>query len=263
MSRNILFLGLALIGLGLFIIPSTLSMFTGQHSFMKTQDIDCKKCHMIVYEEMISGDYGIHSPHRTSDVVFECTECHNVAMNITYYYSTGIVGDHSSAHAASTISCLACHGDLFSNGTEYCKNNSCHTESYPSNKLNTMHVLAIKYGMGHDQDECLKCHRVYDPDYNITRMRENVFINNIDDNFANQLESHRDFFWGSKNITRSESGLSDSNEACLSCHSAIGANISWTRRTNITFTADKSDGSWSLSNMNATGNKTKITSYLG
>ena len=130
MSRNILFLGLALIGLGLFIIPSTLSMFAGQHSFIKTQDINCKKCHMIVYEEMISGDYGIHSPHRANDhntnetVAFECTECHNVAMNITYYYSTGIVGDHSSAHAASTISCLACHGDLFSNGTLSCSNNS-------------------------------------------------------------------------------------------------------------------------------------------
>jgi hypothetical protein len=266
MSRNIIFLAIALIGLSLFIFPSTLSMFAGQHSFIKPQDIDCKKCHMIIYEEMISGNYGMHSPHRTADTVFECIECHNVAMNISYYYSTGIVGNHTSAHAASTISCIACHGDLFSNGTAFCKNNSCHTDTFPSNEVNTMHVLATKYSMGHNgtgPDYCLKCHRYVDDEENITRMRENVFINNVDDNFADQLESHRDFFWGSKNITGSESGLSDSNEACLSCHSAIGTNISWTRKTTITFTADKSDGNWSITNLNATGNKTNITSNLG
>lgn len=259
MSRNLIFLAIAIIGIGLFILPSTLSMFAGQHSFIKPQDIDCKKCHMIVYEEMISGDYGIHSPHRTADTVFECIECHNVDMNISYYYLTGNVGNHTSAHAASTVSCLACHGDLFSNGTLLCSE-SCHPDFYSSDELNTMHVLATKYGMDHD--ECLKCHDEM-LGGEIQRMRENVFINNVDDNFAHQLESHRDFFWGSENITRSESGLSDFNEACLSCHSAIGVNISWTRRTNITFTADKSNGNWAISDMNATGNQTNITSNSG
>ena len=256
-------LAIAVIGIGMFVLPSTLSMFAGQHSWYEPQDIDCSKCHFIEYEEMSSGAYGVHSPHRTADTTFECTDCHNVSMNITYYYATGQKGDHTPAHAATTVSCLACHGDLFSNGT-YCAA-SCHDFGDPDLEVqvNTMHTLGNKLNMGHSGNDCLKCHRNYDD--NVTIMRENVFINDVDDNLSNPLEAHCSFFLGmsGENTTKSDSGLTGPNEACLGCHTGVGVNISWTRNTSITFTADKSSGNWAVSDMNATGTATNFTSRGG
>jgi hypothetical protein len=257
MNRNLnTLLAIAIIGMGLFILPSTLSMFGGQHSWYEPQEIDCSKCHIIEYEEMSSGAYGVHSPHRTADTTFECTDCHNVSMNMTYY-ATGQKGDHTSAHAVTTVSCLACHGDLFSNGTTC--GTTCHYPLSPG--LNVMHELVKKNEWNHST--CIKCHREYDD--NVTIMRENVFINDVDDNLSNPLEAHRSFFLGmsGENTTESESGLTGPNEACLGCHTGVGANISWTRPTNITFTADKSSGDWAIGDMNATGNNTNFISSSG
>ncbi len=259
MSRNLnTLLAIAIIGMGLFILPSTLSMFGGQHSWYEPQEIDCGKCHFIEYEEMSSGAYGVHSPHRTADTTFECTDCHNVSMNITYYYETGQKGDHTTAHAATTVSCLACHGDLFSNGTGCAT--SCHF--IDPDQVNAMHTLGNKLNMGHAGNDCLKCHEEADDPSDVQKMRENVFINDVDDNLSNSLEAHRSFFLGmsGENTTESDSGLTGPNEACLGCHTGVGVNISWTRPTNISFTADKSSGDWSISELNATGNKTNFNS---
>ncbi|HIE31838.1 MAG TPA: hypothetical protein EYP67_05595 [Methanosarcinales archaeon] len=238
METRLFFLSIAVVAIGLFALPATISMFAGQHSWYdpKDQGIPCEKCHWIEYEEMRSGTYGVHSPHRTADKLFECTECHNVSMNVSHYFKTGQVGGHTPVHAATTVSCLACHQELYSSGT-YCAA-SCH---FDIDGRNAMHTLARKYDWDHDQ--CIKCHRYLSEKSGdeafVNDMATNVFISHVDEELSHPQEGHRAFFLAMKN---EETQLSDSNEACLGCHSRVGVNISWTRNQYVSYhvTCDKS-----------------------
>ncbi|RZN37862.1 MAG: hypothetical protein EF813_05500 [Methanosarcinales archaeon] len=270
MSARTIILCIAVIAIGIFMLPQTLSMFSGQHSWYDPSDdaIPCEKCHWLESGELTSCAYGLHSPHRSADREFECTECHNVTMDVSYYFETGAVGEHTPAHAATTVSCLACHGDLFSNGT-FCAA-SCHDTIGDANEVNVMHILATKYNMVHSvhsqqrtTTECLKCHKYYDDSVSV--MKANVFINHIDTELSHSLESHREFFLGmsGENITKSESGLSGPNEACIGCHTSSGVNISWTRYGTIEFTAGKPDGKWHVGEMSATGDNVTFISTDG
>lgn len=62
--------------------------------------------------------------------------------------------------------------------------------------------------------------------------------------------------------------LKGANEACISCHTHIGVNITWTKATTIEFNASEtvlSDGnhSWIVGNFNATGVNITTTSSSG
>jgi len=263
MSARTIILCIAVIAIGIFMLPQTLSMFAGQHSWYDPKDdaIPCEKCHWLESGELTSCAYGLHSPHRSADRDFECIECHNVSMDVSYYFETGAVGKHTPAHAATTVSCLACHGELFSNGT-FCAA-SCHGNIGDANEVNVMHILAMKYEMSHDGNECLKCHKYYDD--RVSVMKANVFINHIDTELSHPLESHREFFLGmsGENITKSESGLSGPNEACIGCHTSSGVNISWTRYELIEFACDKPGGEWQVGEMSATGDNVTFISTNG
>ncbi len=263
MSARTIILCIAVIAIGIFMLPQTLSMFAGQHSWYDPKDdaIPCEKCHWLESGELTGCAYGLHSPHRSADRDFECVECHNVSMDVSYYFETGAIGEHTPAHAATTVSCLACHGDLFSNGT-FCAA-SCHGNIGAANEVNVMHILAMKYEMSHDGNECLKCHKYYDD--RVSVMKANVFINHIDTELSHPLESHREFFLGmsGENITKSESGLSGPNEACIGCHTSSGVNISWTRYELIEFACDKPGGEWQVGEMSATGDNVTFISTNG
>jgi hypothetical protein len=258
----------AVVAAGLFVLPATVSMFAGQHSWYdpKDQGIPCEKCHWLEYEEMRSGEYTTHVPHTFKNNItgaieyFECEECHNVTMNVSSYFKTGQVGEHTKAHAATTVSCLACHSDLYSNVTTTSECSTCHW--YTGNEVNTMHVLANKYGMGHKHQECLKCHRT-DETGNVA-CAENVFINHVDEELSHQRAAHMPFFLAMKN--GSDSQLSDANEACLGCHSRTGVNITWTRNSYVSYhvTCDKSgyNVSWNTSD-NLGTNETVFGSSSG
>ena len=270
MSARTIILCIAVIAIGIFMLPQTLSMFSGQHSWYDPSDdaIPCEKCHWLESGELTGCVYGLHSPHRSADRDFECIECHNVTMDVSYYFETGAVGEHTPAHAATTVSCLACHGDLFSNGT-FCAA-SCHSDIGDADEVNVMHILAKKYNMVHSVHsqqrtitECVKCHKYYDDSVSV--MKANVFINHIDTELSHSLESHREFFLGmtGENSTKSESGLSGPNEACIGCHTSSGVNISWTRYGTIEFTAGKPDGKWHVGEMSATGDNVTFISTDG
>lgn len=228
MSRNILFLGLALIGLGLFIIPSTLSMFAGQHSWYDPSDrgLPCDKCHLMERYEIM----GTSGPHSTlyggvSKKIYNSTA--------NYNGTEGFIGG-SAFWGEDDLNdrCYGCHqvGASFPITSPLNLTNTTWAD-----RNDTVHAAIVIY--------CVDCHSW------------------VDDAFNESLSSHNKFYY---ELNTTDSGLvKGGNSACIGCHTSTGVNVSWTRRTNITFTADKSDGSWSLSNMNATGNKTNITSNLG
>ena len=225
MKSKMLLLSVAVVAAGLFVLPATVSMFAGQHSWYdpKDQGIPCIKCHWLEYEEMRSGTYSLHKPHVYKNGTahhFDCEECHNVTMNVDDYYHTGDVGEHTPAHAATTVSCLACHkSDL--NAT-------------------AMHELGSKYDMysSASRDRCGKCHAIEENGMFYVR---DPFIDHVDDELSNPRAAHRSFFLAMKNNSKDESQLSGANEACLGCHSRTGVNITWTRNQYVSYkvTCDK------------------------
>lgn len=126
-----------------------------------------------------------------------------------------------------------------------------------------MHVLATKYGMGHADDECLKCHRDTTESNNVTVMKANVFIDYVDEELSNPRAAHRPFYLAMKG---EDTALSDANEACLGCHSRTGVNITWTRNAYVSYhvTCDKSgyNVSWNTSD-NLGTNETVFGSSSG
>lgn len=74
-TKQILLVLIVLIGIGMFAIPSTVSLFAGQHSFVNIDaagnQINCVKCHSDVQNELTAvGD----RPHDE----FTCSMCHRI-----------------------------------------------------------------------------------------------------------------------------------------------------------------------------------------
>ncbi len=235
-SRMLLLL-VAVISIGIFALPTTVSRFTGQHTFKNASEVasdsGCRKCHEDIYEEMHSATNQVHwnvpGPKGSNDV-FQCTECHTVDFDISVYYQTNSK-ESVDGHAATTIACLSCHSELAGLGAGGFTCNSCHvgtakmfdpkvagSDQFP------MHALAYKYGVVHNNEgrkNCSQCHR---------GANLNVFIEHIDSEITNEEETHRLFYYKSKYPdNQSAINLKDSNTACLGCHSHTRVTISWRR----------------------------------
>ena len=134
MNSKVLLLSVAVIAIGLFAMPSTLSLFAGQHTFYNGSEVDCTKCHADVFSELDSGSSSAH----TAQVFKDCEGCHktntsalggiphNGTSNASEFTGTNVTTD-GEAHAAVTLECIACHSgvDEELNGT-----NAAHTVFY-------------------------------------------------------------------------------------------------------------------------------------
>lgn len=135
MNSKILLLSVAVITVGLFAMPSTLSMFAGQHTFTGKNTTMCVKCHSDIKDEINAGTF-----HKTllGSSGNDCIGCHttskvnssyiplgnqsgNATFNGTTYMvgldiangrftnATGVNQTGIVAHAAVTVECVACH----------------------------------------------------------------------------------------------------------------------------------------------------------
>lgn len=132
-------------------------------------------------------------------------------------------GPGEQFHAAATASCIDCHNKTLLYGT------------FDHNKI-------VGSGLG-----CLDCHnnpRSFPGSFSAVEI-------------YSQDESHRTFAEGSGNSRL----LKGANEACISCHTHVKVNITWTKPTYIVMNASiGTNGSWSVTNMSAEGNTTYVTS---
>ncbi len=96
---------------GLLVLPSTVNLFAGGHSFYNLNqgyESRCIKCHADIYDELKAG-----SNHSTVDgdegwSGEECLGCHRANTSITFANATtGSPG--KEAHAATIINCGYCH----------------------------------------------------------------------------------------------------------------------------------------------------------
>ncbi len=88
MNKKMAIVLIALVGIGLYALPSTVALFSGQHTFVNLDptgnQIDCVKCHGDVRAELggsnssVSGTPGAHA-------AFKCEFCHRIEAG----YSSG------------------------------------------------------------------------------------------------------------------------------------------------------------------------------
>ncbi len=124
-------------------------------------------------------------------------------------------------HAAATAACIDCHNSTLLYGT-------------------FDHSRIIGTGLG-----CLDCHKLPIPG---SFSAVEIFYPN---------ESHKSFAESAGNSTL----LKGANEACISCHTHIRTNITWTKYIFMTMNATvNTDGSWSINNISAEGNTSYKTS---
>ena len=228
-SQKIVLLAVAVVAIGIFALPSTVSLFSGQHSWYDLSEsvggtsgvnnVPCEKCHADIADEMVSSDNGVHKD-------LTCAMCHRTPFtNYTYargHYSIGS-GEYpptpgKEAHAASAVECMDCHGGAGDNGTNHWS----------------------------DREYAGKCNNCHGP-YDLTAGGFGLTPRSYD---TGTNAAHKQFVLDSINETLMEGA----NEACIACHMRVGVNITWTKNEYLEFTAtEDADGNWTITSFAAGG----------
>ena len=243
MKTSIVLLFIAVLVIGIFALPSTVALFSGQHSWYDLSEsidgasgrnnVPCEKCHGDISAEMTHSDNGAHRD-------FTCAMCHR-AYFTGYTYARGhyYIGTPEypptpgqEAHAASTVECMDCHA------------------AYDLPMMNPPHTLDREYG-----GRCGHCHQGgYSPGF-IAAGGFNLTPYAAD---TGTKAAHKKFV----NDSINESLMDGANEACIACHTRIGVNISWTKSTTLNFNASENqDGVWSIDGFTAEGSNVTVSTY--
>ena len=217
-SSNLVLMTVAIVAIGILAMPSTISLFSGQHYWYNISGsrLPCIKCHADVYAEyLMTGVHGTLSNGANSwtpgdkpnDACYACHRIYEKRGNITYGNGSGtgsIPG--KEAHAASTVACMACHE--FDN-----------VGSYPAaggfeDPYNNASGLGITDNIDADPVTGFKFK------YNKS-------------GYPGGHAAHQGFIEGAITNTLME----DSNEACIGCHTGIPVQINWTHAMNLVLNA--------------------------
>lgn len=136
MVSKMTFLSISIVTIGVFLLPNSLSLFSGQHTFDKAGDTTiCAKCHSDVLSEINAGTY--HKSLITGSPA-DCKGCHtsttiasnliprgngsgnfsagvDVGLNITtgnFTQSNGTNITGKTVHSAITVECASCHNSV-------------------------------------------------------------------------------------------------------------------------------------------------------
>ena len=225
-SNKLVLVAVAIVAVGIFALPSTVSLFSGQHTWYNLNDpgnqLPCTKCHQDIQDEMMStgvNGNGVHTTLNGTAGSSSCL-CHRVTTATTRY-GTGVAdGDGAGnstpgtkAHAAAAIACMLCHEQ----GNQV---------SYPF--AGGFNQSAVEASAG----------------------KSSPYYYNHSDGTGGEHAAHNAFIGQAIN----NSLMEDSNEACIACHTRVGVNITWTKNENLEFDATENElGNWAVNNFAATG----------
>jgi len=210
-AGKLLLILIVLFALGFYVLPSTTSLFAGQHYWYNINQsgnqIPCEKCHADVFEELNTSNFHTGWGGSNKADREDCAACHRANKSITYASDNGTTWQAGrEAHAASVVACMLCH------------------QWNPQN-INSTEVGSVPAAGGFNVSTSLSPY-----DYgtnNGTYAAHNAFITEA-----------------IKNST-----LQDSNEACIACHTQIklGFNYTTPRVMDITVTESYSQDGKSVS----------------
>lgn len=165
---------------GVYLLPSTLSLFAGQHLWYDVNpggnDIPCTKCHADILDELSLGKYHIKQKGDPNAADWhDCSFCHRVNSSITYARGDGAgtwVG--KEAHAASLIQCMYCHA--FSRyGAPYAGGFGLTNYTYDSGIYAAHREFVVESNLSSimlDENEaCISCHTQIGLAFNYTTVR--------------------------------------------------------------------------------------------
>lgn len=252
-GNKIVLMAIAVVAVGIFALPGTMSLFSGQHTWYDIsgdERLPCIKCHADIYEEYMGT--GVHamlgSGEASNDVANitkpndACYACHRVAYTNksgwTYAsgYGTGATPGEE-AHAASTVACMACHEFNASFGSL--------VAGFPAGGFSDPYI-----NIAYDEDPV-----------------SGLYFNYTNGTYPGGHAAHQGFIEGAINDTRME----DANEACIACHTKIPVKITWTHAEYLEFNATYNESlslpptHFDTSNYSAEGTveKTSYGNYSG
>lgn len=217
MNSKILLLSIAVISVGLFAMPSTLSLFAGQHSFDKAGNTTiCAKCHSDVLSEINSGGYHKSLIGATDNA---CKGCHTAdRIKSSLIYGGNRSADGTKYNYSSTTNYA---GLNLSSGTFVYANSTDNETGYDFG--GGVHAAVTV--------ECVWCHG----EVNLTNDAHTVYAS-----YANG------------NVTQ----LRGSNAACIGCHTKALVNMTWVRKAGYNTTYYFDNGSLQFDTTTQTTNTT-------
>jgi len=257
-GQKVVLIATAIVALGIFVMPSTVSLFSGQHYWYNISDggneVPCEKCHADIAAEM-NVLVGPHT-NETGYGRFKCDYCHrtfdlndygqeqsqNINQSIfSRYYYTYASGDGTGAqpgveaHAASTVPCMYCHSgeDVGGRGTHGGFTSNCCLCHHDGDDDHYYHGNRFyDGGTSTEKCECIKCHPVIGDDvlYVPPAGGFNLTANSTD---TGRIAAHKSFVMASI----SNPDMEDANEACIACHTGIPVQINWTHAANLVLNA--------------------------
>lgn len=223
-NERIALLTIAVVAIGIFALPSTMSLFAGQHAWYDLSggyriytDVPCEKCHADVAAEMDS-QIGPHTGE-TGFGRMECEYCHRVRWG-SYQYGTvsgSEIKPGKQAHAASTIACMDCHG--------------CISSGEFNAVVGSDHGAAVNNLLFELYADCAKCHGGSTTDKSPDIPPAGGFGLTNASGDTGSMAAHKIFVLDAIN----DSTLEDANEACVTCHTHAAVKINWTHARSLEF----------------------------
>ncbi|MCD4766198.1 MAG: hypothetical protein K8R34_06780 [Methanosarcinales archaeon] len=209
-KKSILILGFAIVAIGLFIIPSTMSMFMGQHRFYSVRTAEsqyemCERCHFAEVGEW-KANTGAHAAYKarmTAETGDPGCFCHQInatsleefgisrteidAFNYEIFNETGKLNiskeswnwtndtswrSTATPHVAITIECISCH----TNATDQLENDNEAHKPFFAEARNSL--------VGSNNTACMACHTMIGLNITMERVEGGLFIN------ANHTENY-------------------------------------------------------------------------
>jgi len=231
---KIVVLGIALLAVGTLVLPSTLTLFAGEHYWYnlvgetaESNEVPCQKCHADVFEELDQSNFHINWGDPGADKR-DCEACHRSNNTITYALVRTSTTDYQlgqQAHAASVVACMLCHQKT--------------AASQSPGVSNPLYEGPWAAG------------------FNISGFDVSSPYVYSDETATGFYEAHNAFI--AEAIK--DNTLQDSNEACVACHTHTAVKINWTHARSIEFdvrpgdpvTSGTGPHNWVLSNWTVNG----------
>ena len=209
--KGFFLIAVAVVAVGIFVLPSTVSFFAEQHNWYDLSppahkpkiwgrnDVPCEKCHTDVEGQMQSPENGAHRD-------LTCADCHRAPFTEynyargNYIYATKWQGTKpgKEAHAASVVACTDCH----------------------TAKGGAMHPLDPEY-----VTRCNDCH--HSPPKEIEDKWKWMIAGGFGltgrTNDTGEKEAHEKFL----HDAIENASLKGSNEACVACHTATSVTVTY------------------------------------
>ncbi|MHC1583927.1 MAG: hypothetical protein ACXQTM_04780 [Methanosarcinales archaeon] len=240
MASKILLIGIAIVATGIFALPATVAMFSGQHKWYPTDitsggdevGVPCEKCHADIAAELATeispGDGGAGAQYGHQQPFMGCPACHIRGMAITVW------PDHfpMDSYYYPGLGC------------------SCHSPAPWTGLFNTNKSRGITGGGFHAAAtvECVDCHNP---------VNFSTETHNVTGQITGDKAAHKPFY----EAALAAQNMSGANEACVGCHTHVRVNITWTHPQDLKFDANEDEyGTWTIENFEGTGTVTVETS---